>query len=223
MFTEGSPRFSDRALGWGGLCSEPVVQRKQRFVFALGFRTRPYETSSRSLLPTIDTIRSDSKEKRVSLILTSLFSAWLCQVTAGEDVCPPESLLKPCVCTKTKLSVALLQHLFNTKISALNRLVCWLIIMHDHVLPRLFDLYFATYCVICSVVETEGFKIDTMGTYHGMTLKSVTVRTLLFVLMVLSVFTPTSLLTRVETPVSDFLSATAAASLSHRLNSLVCV
>ena len=23
-------------------------------------------------------------------------------------------------------------------------------------------------------VETEGFKIDTMGTYHGMTLKSVT-------------------------------------------------
>lgn len=23
--------------------------------------------------------------------------------------------------------------------------------------------------------ETEGFKIDTMGTYHGMTLKSVTV------------------------------------------------
>ncbi|MEQ2267099.1 accessory factor associated with RNA polymerase II, partial [Xenotaenia resolanae] len=24
--------------------------------------------------------------------------------------------------------------------------------------------------------ETEGFKIDTMGTYHGMTLKSVTVR-----------------------------------------------
>lgn len=24
-------------------------------------------------------------------------------------------------------------------------------------------------------VETEGFKIDTMGTYHGMTLKSVTV------------------------------------------------
>lgn len=25
--------------------------------------------------------------------------------------------------------------------------------------------------------ETEGFKIDTMGTYHGMTLKSVTVRT----------------------------------------------
>ena len=27
-----------------------------------------------------------------------------------------------------------------------------------------------------SFVETEGFKIDTMGTYHGMTLKSVTVR-----------------------------------------------
>ena len=25
-------------------------------------------------------------------------------------------------------------------------------------------------------LETEGFKIDTMGTYHGMTLKSVTVR-----------------------------------------------
>lgn len=24
------------------------------------------------------------------------------------------------------------------------------------------------------VTETEGFKIDTMGTYHGMTLKSVT-------------------------------------------------
>lgn len=24
-------------------------------------------------------------------------------------------------------------------------------------------------------IETEGFKIDTMGTYHGMTLKSVTV------------------------------------------------
>jgi len=23
-------------------------------------------------------------------------------------------------------------------------------------------------------IETEGFKIDTMGTYHGMTLKSVT-------------------------------------------------
>lgn len=29
-------------------------------------------------------------------------------------------------------------------------------------------------------VETEGFKIDTMGTYHGMTLKSVTVRSELF-------------------------------------------
>lgn len=28
------------------------------------------------------------------------------------------------------------------------------------------------------LVETEGFKIDTMGTYHGMTLKSVTVRPL---------------------------------------------
>lgn len=27
-----------------------------------------------------------------------------------------------------------------------------------------------------SLSETEGFKIDTMGTYHGMTLKSVTVR-----------------------------------------------
>jgi len=26
--------------------------------------------------------------------------------------------------------------------------------------------------IVC--VETEGFKIDTMGTYHGMTLKSVT-------------------------------------------------
>lgn len=26
----------------------------------------------------------------------------------------------------------------------------------------------------CIVTETEGFKIDTMGTYHGMTLKSVT-------------------------------------------------
>ena len=26
--------------------------------------------------------------------------------------------------------------------------------------------------VVCA--ETEGFKIDTMGTYHGMTLKSVT-------------------------------------------------
>ena len=25
------------------------------------------------------------------------------------------------------------------------------------------------------MAETEGFKIDTMGTYHGMTLKSVTV------------------------------------------------
>lgn len=25
-----------------------------------------------------------------------------------------------------------------------------------------------------SFIETEGFKIDTMGTYHGMTLKSVT-------------------------------------------------
>lgn len=24
------------------------------------------------------------------------------------------------------------------------------------------------------LLETEGFKIDTMGTYHGMTLKSVT-------------------------------------------------
>lgn len=35
--------------------------------------------------------------------------------------------------------------------------------------------------VICNILfivvsETEGFKIDTMGTYHGMTLKSVTVR-----------------------------------------------
>lgn len=29
-------------------------------------------------------------------------------------------------------------------------------------------------------LETEGFKIDTMGTYHGMTLKSVTVRSELF-------------------------------------------
>jgi len=28
--------------------------------------------------------------------------------------------------------------------------------------------------VCVCVVETEGFKIDTMGTYHGMTLKSVT-------------------------------------------------
>lgn len=36
-------------------------------------------------------------------------------------------------------------------------------------------------------VETEGFKIDTMGTYHGMTLKSVTVRSeLFFFLSVLS-------------------------------------
>ena len=26
----------------------------------------------------------------------------------------------------------------------------------------------------CFVTETEGFKIDTLGTYHGMTLKSVT-------------------------------------------------
>lgn len=29
---------------------------------------------------------------------------------------------------------------------------------------------------VCVFLETEGFKIDTMGTYHGMTLKSVTVR-----------------------------------------------
>lgn len=36
------------------------------FVFRLVFRTRPLETSSLSLLPTTDTIRSDSKEKRVS-------------------------------------------------------------------------------------------------------------------------------------------------------------
>lgn len=28
---------------------------------------------------------------------------------------------------------------------------------------------------LASFAETEGFKIDTMGTYHGMTLKSVTV------------------------------------------------
>lgn len=27
---------------------------------------------------------------------------------------------------------------------------------------------------LISISETEGFKIDTMGTYHGMTLKSVT-------------------------------------------------
>lgn len=26
----------------------------------------------------------------------------------------------------------------------------------------------------CCFIETEGFKIDTLGTYHGMTLKSVT-------------------------------------------------
>lgn len=31
--------------------------------------------------------------------------------------------------------------------------------------------YLITYCCC---LETEGFKIDTMGTYHGMTLKSVT-------------------------------------------------
>lgn len=30
-----------------------------------------------------------------------------------------------------------------------------------------------SYCLYLST-ETEGFKIDTMGTYHGMTLKSVT-------------------------------------------------
>ena len=28
--------------------------------------------------------------------------------------------------------------------------------------------------VFYDISETEGFKIDTMGTYHGMTLKSVT-------------------------------------------------
>lgn len=29
-------------------------------------------------------------------------------------------------------------------------------------------------CIYLAISETEGFKIDTMGTYHGMTLKSVT-------------------------------------------------
>lgn len=38
---------------------------------------------------------------------------------------------------------------------------------------------FSFFCSLLDAVfltETEGFKIDTMGTYHGMTLKSVTVR-----------------------------------------------
>lgn len=38
--------------------------------------------------------------------------------------------------------------------------------------------------IMCVVsLETEGFKIDTMGTYHGMTLKSVTVRSKLSCLL----------------------------------------
>lgn len=34
-----------------------------------------------------------------------------------------------------------------------------------------FNLVFFYFCLF---TETEGFKIDTMGTYHGMSLKSVT-------------------------------------------------
>lgn len=36
--------------------------------------------------------------------------------------------------------------------------------------------FFNNFQLFYFFLETEGFKIDTMGTYHGMTLKSVTVR-----------------------------------------------
>lgn len=35
-------------------------------------------------------------------------------------------------------------------------------------------MYIYTAFFFSFITETEGFKIDTMGTYHGMTLKSVT-------------------------------------------------
>lgn len=38
------------------------------------------------------------------------------------------------------------------------------------------DMFLCFWCFVF-FSETEGFKIDTMGTYHGMTLKSVTVGT----------------------------------------------
>lgn len=44
-------------------------------------------------------------------------------------------------------------------------------------LIRIFSLFFVLLCFYDTKIspsETEGFKIDTMGTYHGMNLKSVT-------------------------------------------------
>lgn len=44
------------------------------------------------------------------------------------------------------------------------------IILINLVLYIIFTLFYLKNVII----DTEGFKIDTMGTYHGMTLKSVT-------------------------------------------------
>lgn len=51
---------------------EPLMHIKYLFVFHLASRTRPLETSSLFQPPTTDTIRSDSKEKRVSFNCASV-------------------------------------------------------------------------------------------------------------------------------------------------------